>query len=78
MVSDVCGFYDLGCVVVFIGIENGYLMGKDMCRFQEFYDLGVCYMFFIYNGYNDLVDFVIVCFDLKDFEVEYGGFSVLG
>ncbi len=76
--SDVRGLHDSGRVAILIGIENGYPIGRDVGRLQEFYDLGARYMSLTHNGHNDLADSAIVRPDLNDLETEHGGLSALG
>lgn len=41
---------------VFIGIENGYAIGKDLGNIARFKDMGVSYITLCHNGDNDLCD----------------------
>jgi len=41
---------------VFIGIENGYAIGKEIANLQLFKDLGVTYITLCHNGNNDICD----------------------
>lgn len=45
-----------GKKVAFIGVENGYSMGKDLRLLDQFYDYGARYMGLVHNGHNDLGD----------------------
>lgn len=45
-----------GKKVAFIGVENGYSMGKDLRLLDQFYDYGARYMGLVHNGNNDLGD----------------------
>jgi membrane dipeptidase len=45
-----------GKVVVFIGIENGYAIGKDLSRVKEYYDLGARYITLCHSANNDICD----------------------
>ena len=45
-----------GRKVALIGIENGYPVGTDIARVQEFYDRGGRYMSLAHNGNNQLSD----------------------
>ena len=40
----------------FIGIENGYAIGKDLTNITRYKDLGVVYITLCHNGDNDLCD----------------------
>ena len=39
-----------------IGVENGYPLGTDIGRVQEFYDRGARYMSLAHNGHSQLSD----------------------
>ena len=41
---------------VFIGIENGYAIGKEIANLQLFKDIGVTYITLCHNGNNDICD----------------------
>lgn len=43
-------------IAVFIGIENGYVIGNDLTRIKEFYDLGARYITLCHTGNNDICD----------------------
>jgi membrane dipeptidase len=45
-----------GKSVVFIGIENGYAIGKDLSLVKEYYDLGARYITLCHSANNDLCD----------------------
>lgn len=45
-----------GKKTIFIGIENGYALGKDLDNIARFKDMGVCYITLCHNGDNDLCD----------------------
>lgn len=45
-----------GKKTVFIGIENGYALGKDLNNIARFKDMGVRYITLCHNGDNDLCD----------------------
>ncbi|HEX2226198.1 MAG TPA: dipeptidase [Candidatus Binatia bacterium] len=40
----------------FIGVENGYPLGEDISRVQEFYERGARYLSLAHNGHNQLSD----------------------
>ena len=42
--------------VVFIGIENGYAIGKDLSRIKEYFDLGARYITLCHSANNDICD----------------------
>lgn len=45
-----------GKKVAMIGIENGYPVGEDLSRVEEFYNLGGRYMSLAHNGHSQLSD----------------------
>jgi membrane dipeptidase len=45
-----------GKIAAFIGVENGYPIGKDISRIKEFYDLGARYMTLSHTRNNDICD----------------------
>jgi membrane dipeptidase len=45
-----------GKIAAFIGVENGYPVGKDLSRVKEFYDLGARYITLAHTKNNDICD----------------------
>ena len=45
-----------GKIAAFIGVENGYPIGKDISRVKEFYDLGARYITLAHTKNNDICD----------------------
>ncbi|MCJ7447500.1 MAG: dipeptidase [Bacteroidales bacterium] len=45
-----------GKIAAFIGVENGYPIGKDITRIKQFYDLGARYITLCHSGNNDICD----------------------
>lgn len=45
-----------GRKAIFLGIENGYAIGKELANLRMFRDLGVTYITLCHNGDNDLCD----------------------
>lgn len=45
-----------GKIAAFIGLENGYPIGKDISRIQKFYDLGARYITLCHSKNNDICD----------------------
>ncbi|WP_435577471.1 dipeptidase [Gilvibacter sp.] len=54
--KDVKRIHALGKKAIMIGIENGYPIGNDLRKIEEFYDLGGRYMSLSHNGHNQLCD----------------------
>lgn len=48
--------YASGRKVVFIGVENGYPIGTDISRVEQFYNLGARYLSLAHNGHSQLSD----------------------
>jgi len=46
----------VGKLSAFIGIENGYPVGKDISRIKQYYDLGARYITLCHSGNNDICD----------------------
>lgn len=67
-----------GRKVATIGIENGYVIGKDLSRVEEFYNMGARYMTLAHNGHNDICDSATPLSRLGDEEEEHGGVSEFG
>jgi membrane dipeptidase len=45
-----------GKIAAFIGMENGYTVGRDITRLKQYYDLGVRYITLCHSGNNDICD----------------------
>ena len=60
-----------GKKAIFLGIENGYAIGKDLRNVQKFKDMGVSYITLCHNGDNDICDSVVG-------KAEWGGLSPFG
>src|SRR5690606_8188580 len=48
--------YESGRKVIFIGVENGYPIGTDVSRVEQFYNLGARYLSLAHNGHSQLSD----------------------
>ena len=60
-----------GKKAVFLGIENGYAIGKNLNNIKKFKELGVSYLTLCHNGNNDLCDSAAG-------QAEWGGLSPFG
>jgi membrane dipeptidase len=67
-----------GKLAAAIGIENGYVIGKDLGLLDKYYALGARYMTLVHNGHNDLGDSAQPQADLGDEAEEHGGLSDFG
>lgn len=54
--ADVKRIHKSGKKVAMIGVENGYPIGKDLTRIEEFYKLGARYMSLAHQGHSQLSD----------------------
>lgn len=46
----------LGKKAIFLGVENGYAIGKDLANIDRFRQMGVTYITLCHNGNNDICD----------------------
>lgn len=67
-----------GKLVAAIGIENGFVIGKDLSLLEQYYDLGGRYMTLTHGGHNDIGDSSTPREELGDEEEEHGGLSAFG
>ena len=67
-----------GKLVALIGIENGYVIGKDLSLIADYYKRGARYMTLTHFGNNDIGDSSIPRPDLGDKGPEWGGLSPFG
>lgn len=54
--ADVERIHESGKLVAAIGIENGYVIGRDLSLIETFHGLGARYMTLAHNGHNDISD----------------------
>ena len=54
--DDLLRLKQAGKKAIFLGIENGYALGKDVNNVRKFCDMGVSYITLCHNGDNDLCD----------------------
>jgi membrane dipeptidase len=54
--DDVERVHRSGRLVAAIGIENGYVIGRDISLLQQYHALGARYMTLAHNGHNDIAD----------------------
>jgi len=76
--GDVLDIHGSGRKVAVIGIENGYVIGKDLSLVAEYYERGARYMTLAHVGHNDISDSSMPRLDLGDAPAEHGGLSVFG
>jgi len=76
--DDVERIHAEGRLVAAIGIENGFVIGKDLSLLEKYYDLGARYMTLAHNGHNDIADAAQPRLDFGDPREEHGGLSDFG
>ena len=76
--DDVERIHASGKLVAMIGIENGYVIGKDLSLLEKYHGLGARYITLAHNGHNDIADSCNPREDLGDVEEEHGGISEFG
>jgi len=52
--ADIRRIEKTGKRIALIGIENGYVIGKDISLLEKYYDLGTRYMTLCHSGHNDI------------------------
>jgi len=67
-----------GKLVAMIGIENGFVIGKDLSVLEDFRERGARYMTLVHNGHNDIGDSAQPQERFGDSEQEHGGLSDFG
>ena len=67
-----------GKSIAAIGIENGYVIGRDLSLLTTYYDLGARYFGLVHNGHNDIADSANPRPNLGDAPAEHDGVSAFG
>lgn len=67
-----------GKLVAAIGIENGYVIGRDLGLLARYHELGARYITLAHGGHNDIADSATPRDDLGDGPSEHGGLSDFG
>ena len=67
-----------GKLATVIGMENGYIIGKDLSLLQTYYDQGGRYLTLAHQGHNDISDSANPSERLGDEPEEWGGLSPFG
>jgi membrane dipeptidase len=76
--DDVERIHASGKLVAAIGIENGYVIGRDLSLLEEYYERGGRYMTLAHNGHNDIADSAQPQERLGDAPEEHDGLSPFG
>jgi len=67
-----------GKLATVIGMENGYIIGKDLSLLKAYHDLGGRYLTLAHQGHNDISDSANPRERLGDADEEWGGLSPYG
>ena len=67
-----------GRLVAAIGIENGYVIGRELDLLDRYYALGARYMTLVHNGHNDIADSAQPRPQFGDDGPEHAGVSEFG
>lgn len=76
--DDVERIHASGKLVAAIGIENGYVIGRDLSLLARYHELGARYMTLAHNGHNDIADSAQPQDRLGDAPEEHDGLSSFG
>ena len=76
--ADVSRIAASGKLVAAIGIENGYVIGKDLSLLETYHELGARYITLAHGGHNDIADSSGPRENLGDSETEHDGVSAFG
>ena len=76
--DDVVRIHESGKLVATIGIENGYVIGKDLSLLEKYHGLGARYITLAHGGHNDISDSATPRERLGDAESEHDGISAFG
>jgi membrane dipeptidase len=67
-----------GKLAFIVGIENGFVLGRDLSLLHRYRELGASYLGLVHEGHNDLADSSDPSEKLGDVPSEHGGVSKLG
>lgn len=76
--EDVERIVAVGHLVAAIGMENGFMVGRDLSLLQTYKELGGAYFGLVHQGHNDIADSSEPSAALGDPESEHGGVSPFG
>jgi membrane dipeptidase len=76
--EDVARIHWSGKLAAAIGIENGFVIGKDVSLLAKYHELGARYITLAHGGHNDIADSATPQKSLGDAEEEHGGLSAFG
>ncbi|MEQ8329240.1 MAG: dipeptidase [Longimicrobiales bacterium] len=76
--DDVERIHESGKLVAAIGIENGYVVGRDLSLLERYHELGARYITLAHGGHNDIADSATPRDNLDSEPAEHGGLSEYG
>jgi membrane dipeptidase len=76
--AEVRALHAQGKLVALIGMENGYVIGRDLSLLEEYRKRGARYLTLVHNGHNDIGDSAQPSAALGDGGAEHGGLSEFG
>lgn len=76
--NDIRNAKEKGKISAAIGIENGYIIGKNINLLEDFYNLGARYITLAHIGHNQISDSSIPKKSLNDASEMHGGLSSFG
>lgn len=76
--ADVVRIVASGKLALAIGVENGFVIGRDLSLLQTYRDLGMAYLGLTHEGHNDIADSSDPSSELADEAEEHGGVSEFG
>ncbi len=76
--DDVVRIHESGKLVATIGIENGYVIGKDLSLLEKYHELGARYITLAHGGHNDIADSSTPREKIGDADSEHDGVSDFG
>ncbi|MDY6981529.1 MAG: dipeptidase [Pseudomonadota bacterium] len=76
--AEVRALHEQGKLVALIGMENGYVIGRDLSLLEEYRRRGARYLTLVHNGHNDIGDSAQPSMPLGDPRAEHGGLSEFG
>jgi membrane dipeptidase len=76
--DDVERIVGAGKLATVIGMENGYIIGRDLSLLEKYYDLGGRYLTLAHQGHNDIADSSTPSQRLGDEDEEHAGLSPFG
>jgi membrane dipeptidase len=76
--EDVIRINQGGKLAACIGIENGFVIGKDLSLLKEYHERGARYVTLAHGGHNDIAESATPRSSLGDKEAEHDGLSEFG